>query len=252
MRVLLLLVALATVMAGCASPDTTPSTTTPASSTPVSSTPATPTPAEEQADITIAGFAFSPASYPEELGGTVSWQNLDTTTHTVTADDGSFDSGPLAPGAWFNHTFPAAGVVAYHCKIHASMHGSLTIGNVTNQTPTPSSTPPAPTTPSSPTPTSSTPPASSTPPSPSPPPDQTVTIQGFAYAPETLTVPVGTTVVWHDLDAAPHGAVADDGSWTTGVVSSGASGSRTFTTTGTWTYHCPVHGQSMTGTIVVT
>jgi plastocyanin len=42
-------------------------------------------------------------------------------THTVTADDGSFDSGNLSPDKTFSHTFDQAGTFKYHCSLHASM-----------------------------------------------------------------------------------------------------------------------------------
>jgi plastocyanin len=49
------------------------------------------------------------------------------TAHTVTFDDGSADSGNLAPGSTFDHTFATAGTFAYHCAIHSSMHGTVTV-----------------------------------------------------------------------------------------------------------------------------
>ena len=45
----------------------------------------------------------------------------------MTADDGSVDSGPLAPRASFSQTFPAAGLFTYHCAIHPQMTGAVTI-----------------------------------------------------------------------------------------------------------------------------
>jgi plastocyanin len=45
----------------------------------------------------------------------------------VTADDGSFDSGSLATDATFSQTFDAAGTFAYHCTIHPSMTGTITV-----------------------------------------------------------------------------------------------------------------------------
>ena len=47
--------------------------------------------------------------------------------HTVTADDGSFDGGPLATGATFSQTFSTAGTFSYHCKIHPSMTATITV-----------------------------------------------------------------------------------------------------------------------------
>ena len=60
-------------------------------------------------------------------GTTVTWTNSDGTTHTVTADGGAFDSGHLADGATFQFTFKAAGVFPYHCSIHSSMNGTITV-----------------------------------------------------------------------------------------------------------------------------
>lgn len=80
------------------------------------------------ASVTINNFAFTPASASAGTGDTVAWTNNQTgITHTVTADDGSFDSGRLAPGQSFSHLFSTAGTVAYHCSIHASMHGTIIV-----------------------------------------------------------------------------------------------------------------------------
>jgi plastocyanin len=57
----------------------------------------------------------------------VTWANADIEKHTVTADDGSFDSGDVAAGASFQHTFATAGTVKYHCIIHESMTGTVTV-----------------------------------------------------------------------------------------------------------------------------
>jgi plastocyanin len=47
--------------------------------------------------------------------------------HTVTADDGSFDSGPIAQGETFSQVFNAAGSVGYHCEIHPQMTGTIIV-----------------------------------------------------------------------------------------------------------------------------
>jgi len=82
--------------------------------------------AQSQA-IAIQGFAFSPASLQVDAGTTVTWTNNDNVAHTVTADDGSFDSGPIQPGASFSHTFATAGTVAYHCSIHPFMTAQIVV-----------------------------------------------------------------------------------------------------------------------------
>ena len=80
--------------------------------------------------------------------------------------------------------------------------------------------------------------------------DHAVDIAGFAFAPQAITVSVGDTVTWSNSDAQHHTATADDGSFDTGTVSSGSPKSVTFSTPGTFAYHCRIH-PSMTATVVV-
>ena len=78
-----------------------------------------------------------------------------------------------------------------------------------------------------------------------------VAIQNFAFSPQTLTVALGTTVVWTQKDSAPHTVTSDTGAWTaSAMLSPGQTFSHTFTTAGTYAYHCAVHPH-MTATIVV-
>lgn len=86
--------------------------------------------------------------------------------------------------------------------------------------------------------------------SPAPASSNAVQISNFAFSPATLTVKVGDTVTWTNQDSMGHSATADDGSFDTGVIAQGATGTTTFTKAGTFTYHCSVH-PSMKGTIVV-
>ena len=64
-------------------------------------------------------------------GTTVTWKNADAEPHTVTADDGSYDSGSLAPGATYTHTFTRPGTYTYYCKFHGGPGGIGMAGNVT-------------------------------------------------------------------------------------------------------------------------
>ena len=83
------------------------------------------------ADVNILFQEFSPAVSDVLPGEAVSWSNTSERTHTVTADDGSFDSGPLAGGSTFAVNAPTAqGVYAYHCTIHAGMTGELDVWRV--------------------------------------------------------------------------------------------------------------------------
>jgi plastocyanin len=80
--------------------------------------------------------------------------------------------------------------------------------------------------------------------------DKAVQIAGFAFSPSTVTVAVGDAVSWTNTDAANHTATADGGSFDTGAIGNGASTSVTFSTAGTFRYHCKIH-PSMTATVVV-
>lgn len=79
----------------------------------------------------------------------------------------------------------------------------------------------------------------------------TVEIVDFAFGPNTLEIPAGTTVIWSHMDTAPHTATADDGSFDSGRMENGGTFSQTFDTPGTYTYFCELHPRMM-GTIVVT
>jgi plastocyanin len=84
-------------------------------------------PAQDATAVSIANFAFQPASLQVAVGATVTWTNADSTAHTVTSDTGAFDSGPLAPGASFSQTFTTAGTFTYHCQIHPFMTATIVV-----------------------------------------------------------------------------------------------------------------------------
>ncbi|WP_406817004.1 cupredoxin family copper-binding protein [Mycobacterium sp. M23085] len=78
-----------------------------------------------------------------------------------------------------------------------------------------------------------------------------VTIDGFAFAPVTLTVPAGTTVTWTNRDEEPHTVAATDGSFHSPGMGTGATFTHTFSTAGTFDYVSSIHPM-MRGTVVVT
>lgn len=78
-------------------------------------------------DVTIKNLAFSPATLTVAVGDTVTWTNDDTAAHTVTADDGTFDSGRLATGETFSETFDTAGTYGYHCTMHPGMVAEIVV-----------------------------------------------------------------------------------------------------------------------------
>ncbi len=71
-------------------------------------------------------MSFSPASATVTVGQSVVWHNGDVITHTATGSD--FDTGPIGPGQDSAPvTLPTAGSRPYHCTIHPSMTGTLTV-----------------------------------------------------------------------------------------------------------------------------
>ena len=106
-----------------ARPTGTSTTAAPAATTTTTTT----APAAKTWSVSIKNFAFSPPVLQIRVGDTVAVKNDDGPTHTWTADDGSFDSGNLAPGATFSHVFDKTGTVTYHCAIHSSMKGTIQV-----------------------------------------------------------------------------------------------------------------------------
>jgi plastocyanin len=81
--------------------------------------------AAKAAAVEMKEFAFQPATVEIAVGGTVTWTNADSATHTVKGD--GWASGDLAQGATFSHAFDTAGTFAYSCGIHPSMTGEVIV-----------------------------------------------------------------------------------------------------------------------------
>ncbi len=82
-------------------------------------------PAATGDEVTISGFAFHPSPLTVHVGDTVTVTNRDTSTHTFTADDHSFDTGRVAPGTSAHVKLTKAGTLTYHCSIHSFMTGVI-------------------------------------------------------------------------------------------------------------------------------
>jgi plastocyanin len=101
--------------------------------------PAAPPPSarEREADTTTAArnstsarmedFVFRPERLEVAAGTTVVWINQGQVAHSVTADDGSFDSGTIEPGARRSLTFSRAGTFPFHCTPHPFMRGVIVV-----------------------------------------------------------------------------------------------------------------------------
>ena len=77
--------------------------------------------------VEIKGLAFHPGNVSAQVGQPVVWHFDDNgTAHTVTADNGSFDSGKRASGD-YRLSFPQPGTYSYHCSVHPQMKGQVTV-----------------------------------------------------------------------------------------------------------------------------
>jgi plastocyanin len=124
--ILLAVIALAGVAACSSSASSAPSAA-PASAA-ASAAPASAGAAGGSEDVTIQNFAFNPATISVKVGDKITWTNKDNTAHTVTFDDTSLTgSGNVNNGATFSNTFTTAGSFTYHCKIHPTMKGTVTV-----------------------------------------------------------------------------------------------------------------------------
>ena len=191
-------------------------------------------PADGSATVTIGDRVFQPGTTRITAGGTVTFRNADSDSHTATG--GIIDSGTLDPGATYKKTFPKAGTYDFLCIFHPDMQGTIRVVGTGGTAPAPAATP------------------TPTPATPTPAPMEGtngVDIVDLAFEPANLKVEPGTTVTWTNTGVAPHTATAKDSSFDSGTLESGATFEQTFTDPGRYDYLCQIH-PDMTGTIEVT
>jgi len=102
---------------------TSPNQTVPQSSTTI------PVSIDPGAATNVSALGYTPTDLTVVIGvnNTVRWTNNDVMPHTVTARDGSFDSGNMNPGATYVYTFSKPGVYEYTCTYHGWMHGTVNV-----------------------------------------------------------------------------------------------------------------------------
>jgi plastocyanin len=91
-------------------------------------------------EVTIVDGAYKPATLTITQGDAITWTNVGTRQHTVTADGGTFDSGPLSPTDVFGNLFDKAGTFTYHDSLDPAMRGTVTV-KAAKPTPSPNGTP---------------------------------------------------------------------------------------------------------------
>ncbi len=184
-------------------------------------------------------YDYAPDDITIEVGTTVIWRNDGAQDHTVTDDDGAFDSGKMDPGDEFRFTFDDPGVFHYHCKPHPWMEAVVRVHapgkpppQDTGDNDEQSANPPPPPPPSS---------------SGGGPTTHYVNIvegsstDDWGYDPPSIVVSTGDTVIWENTGSTDHTVTADDGSFDSGMISTGGTYEFTFEEEGEFPYHCEPH-----------
>jgi plastocyanin len=184
-----------------------------------------------------AKLRFDPPQLEVQAGSTLVVANIGGKPHTLTADDGSFDTGTITPGAEGGRfagtsatlTLPKAGTFPFHCEVHpAAMKGVLTVtaeaaaggGGAA---------------------------AASTAPN-----QASVSMQDLKFVEPEVSVAPGGEVTWKNDGKAPHTATFDDVQLDTGTVQPGAKGKLTAPDKpGSYSYKCTVHPAAMRAVLVV-
>ena len=186
-------------------------------------------------------WGFDPPTLGLRAGDTVVWRNTGSMQHSITAADGSFDSGLLDPGKTWSRTFGTSAFVEYRCTPHPWMKGVLAVAALTGP-------PPAPPAGSRTAAGASVAPA---PPEPvrqgSGPVTHNVNIvepdvsdaMGWGFSPKLVEARAGDTVVWRNTGTLEHSVTAD--TFDAGLLAPGTTFSRTFDTPGVYAYRCTPH-----------
>jgi len=177
---------------------------------------------------------FLPNTLSAQAGSTILFANVGGKPHTLTADDGSFDTGVVAPGAEGGRfagtnatvTLAKPGTYTFHCEIHPQvMKGTLTVTGTAAPGPAPPSAAPS---------------------------TASVDMVDFAFKPPQLSVAPGGKVTWKNTGAASHTATFDDVSLDTNVVAPGHQADLTAPDKpGSYSYRCNIHPAKMRGVLVV-
>ncbi|MHC1602865.1 MAG: cupredoxin domain-containing protein [Methermicoccaceae archaeon] len=209
---LVLSVALGVFVAGCAQQ---PESAAP-EGTPTAEGGAPAEGASQVVEVMIENNTFIPSTLTIPVGTTVKWTNFDKVKHTVTSDNGIFNSGEIAPGEEYEYPFETKHAIhtplefPYKCTLYPSMKGKI----VVTAAPTAGGGAPAEG-------------ASQV---------VEVLIESYTFMPSTVTVKVGTTVKWTNFDKVKHRIVSKGGIFDSDELNTGDTFEHTFNKTGEYLY----------------
>jgi plastocyanin len=78
-------------------------------------------------NVNISNYSFNPEKMTINAGDTVVWTNNDSVVHPIVSGSSELQSGQLAQGKTYSHTFSTPGTYNYHCSIHLTMTGTITV-----------------------------------------------------------------------------------------------------------------------------
>ncbi len=77
--------------------------------------------------LDIRDLTFETPQTDVRPGDTLTWTNRDVVPHTVTATDGSWDSGEIPAQGSFMMVAGGTGATAFACRYHPTMTGTLVV-----------------------------------------------------------------------------------------------------------------------------
>jgi plastocyanin len=178
---------------------------------------------------------FDPPELTVTAGTTLLVANVGGKPHTLTADNGAFNTGIVDPGAEGGRfagknasvTLNQAGTFKFHCEVHpAAMKGTVTVtGEAPAAGPATASAGPR---------------------------EVDVGAVDFGFEPDNASVAAGGKVTVTNQGQAPHTLTFDDVRLDTGNIAPGASADLTAPDDpGSYSYRCNVHPARMRGVLVV-
>lgn len=186
------------------------------------------------AEVTIKSYAFNPGAATAKPGEQVVWHNEDRARHNVVIDGQT--SPALKQGERFSFVPKAAGEYPYHCSLHPGMKGVLVVGDGAAAA------------------------AKSTAATPTAKKDKPVTaasggknvvqiVDFMRFEPVELVISQGQSVTWINHDGSNHKIQFADS--VSQRMRHDASYSKTFDKPGSYDYVCAIHGDKMSGKVIV-
>jgi plastocyanin len=80
-----------------------------------------------QVSVAIDNFSYTPSNLTVKVGSTITVTNKESVEHTLSADDGSFNTGTFNNGQSAHFRLTKPGVYSFHCEFHAFMKGSVKV-----------------------------------------------------------------------------------------------------------------------------